>query len=222
LLSLLAGRSVSAGEPPPIEALLADADADSGALIFNQCTACHSAKSEEPNRIGPNLWGVVGRPVASAVNFAYSPALRGLEGEWNVVALNRYLYDPATYAPGTKMAFPGIKDDQQRANVIAHLHRLSETPLALARRTNRKGGESSADPFGSDWPQAPGRELTGRTCNACHSLAIVKQQGLSRTDWDEVLDWMVEEQGMVELDAQQRDQVLAYLALNFGVDRRNR
>ncbi len=82
------------------------------------------------------------------------------------------------------------------------------------------GAGNSKDPFGDDWPKGRGRELTGYLCNSCHSLAIVKQQGLSRGDWDELLDWMVEEQGMAELTDEQRDQVLDFLAANFGVDSR--
>ncbi len=73
------------------------------------------------------------------------------------------------------------------------------------------------DPFGGDWPAGPGRELSGYFCGTCHSLAIVKQQGLSRTDWDELLDWMVEEQGMANLDPVSRDQILTYLSRHFGI-----
>lgn len=73
------------------------------------------------------------------------------------------------------------------------------------------------DPFGNDWPAGPGRELTGAICGACHSLAIVKQQGLSQADWDELLDWMVEEQGMVQLEPAARTTILDYLATHFGI-----
>lgn len=76
------------------------------------------------------------------------------------------------------------------------------------------------DEFGADWPLGPGREDTGYLCGACHSLAIVKQQGLKREDWDELLDWMVEEQGMDELEAADRELILDYLAKNFNVDRK--
>lgn len=75
------------------------------------------------------------------------------------------------------------------------------------------------DEFGPDWPLGPGRDDTGYLCNACHSLAIVKQQGLKRSDWDELLDWMVEEQGMDELEAADREIILDYLGKNFNVDR---
>ena len=71
--------------------------------------------------------------------------------------------------------------------------------------------------FGDDWPAGPGREVTGALCGSCHSLAIVKQQGLSRSDWDEVLDWMVEEHGMVQLETTIRTNILDYLSGHFGI-----
>lgn len=92
--------------------------------------------------------------------------------------------------------------------------------------TQTAAGEASTtaidedDDFGPDWPLGPGRDDTGYLCGACHSLAIVKQQGLKRDDWDELLDWMVEEQGMDELEAADRKIILDYLETNFNVDRK--
>lgn len=76
--------------------------------------------------------------------------------------------------------------------------------------------DEEENPFGADWPQTEGWEETGYLCNACHSLAIVKQQGLSKERWDKLLDWMVEEQGMPELEPDERVVILDYLAQNFG------
>jgi cytochrome c len=77
-----------------------------------------------------------------------------------------------------------------------------------------------SDAFGSDWPDGEGRMLTGAACITCHSLAIVKQQGLSRKRWDELLDWMVEEQGMPEYDENTRTVILDYLERHFGIESR--
>ena len=82
----------------------------------------------------------------------------------------------------------------------------------------RRVGFLVIEATGADGAPA-GREDAGALCNACHSLAIVKQQGLSREVWDELLDWMVEEQGMPELERQERDLILGYLANNFGIDK---
>jgi cytochrome c len=154
--------------------------------------------------------------VASATGFDYSEALQSLEGNWNVEALDGFLYAPASHAPGTKMIYPGIKDDIQRINLIAYLHTLSDEPLALPAQA---AGDGGTDTFGNTWPAGPGRDLTGFTCSACHSLEIVKQQGLSRESWDDLLDWMVNKQGMTEPDTAQRAQILDYLATHFGLGR---
>ena len=80
--------------------------------------------------------------------------------------------------------------------------------------------QAVADEFGEDWPRTEGYEEVGYFCGACHSLAIVKQQGLSRAHWDELFDWMIEEQGMAELEPQERELFLDYLARHFNEDHR--
>jgi len=94
------------------------------------------------------------------------------------------------------------------------------TALSLSLGIAESVSPSEEDFFGADWPPGPGREETGYLCNSCHSLAIVKQQGLSREDWDELLDWMAEEQGMPELEGEERALILDYLAAGFSIDRR--
>ena len=76
------------------------------------------------------------------------------------------------------------------------------------------------DFFGEDWPRTEGYEEVGYFCGSCHSLAIVKQQGLSRPHWDELFDWMIEDQGMAELEPEQRELYLDYLARHFNEDHR--
>lgn len=76
------------------------------------------------------------------------------------------------------------------------------------------------DFFGEDWPRTEGYEDVGYFCGSCHSLAIVKQQGLSRSHWAELFDWMVEEQGMLELEPDERELYLDYLARHFNEDHR--
>ncbi len=93
------------------------------------------------------------------------------------------------------------------------------SPTQTAASENSAATIDEDDEFGPDWPLGPGRDDTGYLCSACHSLAIVKQQGLKRDDWDELLDWMVEEQGMDEIEAADREIILEYLATHFNVDR---
>ena len=85
---------------------------------------CHSFDKGGPNRIGPNLWGVVGRPVASQKGFVYSAAFLKKGGTWTEANIDTYLESPMKVVPGTKMAFGGVKNPKDRANLIAWLKTL--------------------------------------------------------------------------------------------------
>ncbi len=101
-------------------ALLAQADADKGARIFSKCKACHKVEDGN-NGVGPHLFGVVNRDIASVGGFGYSGALSDLQGNWTADALNGFLESPKSYATGTKMTFSGLKKPEDRANLIAYL-----------------------------------------------------------------------------------------------------
>lgn len=117
----------------PIATRLASADVAKGAEVFKQCTACHTINQGGASGIGPNLWGVVGKPHGHLAGFAYSDALKGVPGPWTFDALDAWLTSPRKYAPGTKMTFAGIADPQARANVIAYLNSQgSNLPLPAA------------------------------------------------------------------------------------------
>ncbi len=112
-------------------ALLAQADVEKGKKVAKKCKACHDVKQGGPNKVGPNLWGIVGASKASKDGFAYSGALGGLGGEWTYDALDAFLKRPKEYAPGTKMAFAGLKKPTDRANLIAYLRTLGDNPPPL-------------------------------------------------------------------------------------------
>jgi cytochrome c len=114
-----------------LAAMLASADPAAGEKIFHKCKACHTAEKGGPNRVGPNLWGIVGRPKASHEGFSYSSALSGLGGDWTYADLNAFLTKPRDYAPGTKMTFAGLKKPEDRADVITYLRTLSDSPKPL-------------------------------------------------------------------------------------------
>jgi cytochrome c len=105
--------------------LLAAADPARGERTAQVCAACHSFDQGGPNRVGPNLWGVVGRPVGSHAGFAYSAAVKGHGGAWTYEELDRYLTSPARDIPGNKMAFSGLRNPRDRANLLAYLASLS-------------------------------------------------------------------------------------------------
>jgi len=141
-------------EVAPIAPLLAKADMDEGAKVFKKCEACHNAEKGGPNKIGPNLYGVVGRPIASHPGFSYSSALKefskGGKETWTYDHLNHFIHGPREYVPGTAMTFPGVKKDQERADVIAYLHTLSDNPVPFpkpeeAAKDAAASGDKSGD-----------------------------------------------------------------------------
>lgn len=105
-------------------ALVDKGDASKGAVTFKKCSACHSNDNGGANKIGPNLWNVFEKDIASHEGYKYSAALVGLEGNWTLDHLNGWLHNPREYAKGNRMGFVGIKDDIERANVIAYLKTL--------------------------------------------------------------------------------------------------
>lgn len=119
---------------PPIEPLLASADVGAGQDATRACAACHSFEEGGPNKVGPNLWNVVGGPIAHLDNFNYSGTLQEMhdEGdEWTFEALNGFLAAPRDWAPGTTMSYAGVRNEQDRANIIAYMNSMSPDPLPL-------------------------------------------------------------------------------------------
>ncbi|MGE3622495.1 MAG: cytochrome c family protein [Bdellovibrionales bacterium] len=110
--------------PPPIGPLLEKASAEAGQKYARVCSTCHSVKQGDPAMIGPNLWAVAGAAHAHMADYAYSDAMKNSKGSWTDEELNEFLYNPRKHIPGTKMTFAGIKNDQDRANVIAWLKTL--------------------------------------------------------------------------------------------------
>lgn len=124
------------GEPEApaasIGLLLASADAEQGADDARKCGGCHTFNEGGANGTGPNLYGVVGRPIASHAGFQYSAEMVAHAAEvpaWTYEELNIFLTSPKDRVPKTKMVFPGVKDDAERANIIAYLSTLSASPV---------------------------------------------------------------------------------------------
>lgn len=118
-------------EVPPIAVRLASADAAAGQGQSRACAACHSFDQGGPNRVGPNLWDIVNRPLASVEGFNYSSALEEKGGQWTYEALEGFLAAPRDWAPGTSMSYAGLRSPENRADLIAWMRTLSESPAPL-------------------------------------------------------------------------------------------
>ena len=220
---------------------LATASPERGQKVFRVCSACHAIDAGAAHGVGPSLRAVLGRPVAAAEGYdRYSPAMRSYGGTWTPERLDRYLRQPAIEVEGTAMVFPGIPDADDRADLIAWLNLNSPPPVdfASSRATpedardtagaqDGDAGMAAAAPRPSLAPDfgvlvaAEGAEETHAYCTACHSERIVAQQGLTREDWEELLEQMVEENGMNPIEEPDLGRVLSYLAAHYGPDRPN-
>jgi cytochrome c len=110
--------------PVEIAEFMAAADVTAGQAFSKKCTACHSFDKGGPNKVGPALYGVIGRQVASLGGYAYSDALKGKGGAWSNQRMSEFLTKPKKWAKGTKMVYAGIKKPTDRANLIAYLNSL--------------------------------------------------------------------------------------------------
>lgn len=130
-----AGGGEAAAAETPIATLLASADPAAGEAVFKKCASCHTADKGGANKVGPNLFGVVERPVASHEGFSYSAAMKdfaqGGSVTWTYENLSHFLAAPKKFISGTAMGFAGIKKEDERANLIAYLRSLADTPVAL-------------------------------------------------------------------------------------------
>jgi len=120
------------GAAKPIAELLKTASPEKGQAVAKACAACHDMTSANANKVGPGLWNVVDRQIASHPGFTYSDALKAKSGEkWTYDHLSGFLHNPKGYVPGTKMTYAGIQRDDQRADLIAYLRSLSDNPQPL-------------------------------------------------------------------------------------------
>ena len=148
LESAASGEAAPAG-PEPILALLAKADVAKGEALAKACLACHDFSKGGPNKVGPNLYGIVNNKQAHKDDFAYSDVIKDMGakgGRWTYANLSHFLWKPAAYAKGTKMSFPGFKKPQDRADVIAYLRTLADAPAALPSQAEIDAEQPKEEP----------------------------------------------------------------------------
>jgi len=124
-------ESSANSESGNIMALFASTNAAEGAKIFKKCAACHSITEGGANKIGPALWGVLGRPAGSVPGYKYSKAMAAHGKNWSFEEMNGFLIKPKDWIKGTKMSFAGLKNVKERAAVILYMNENTNSPLPL-------------------------------------------------------------------------------------------
>ena len=127
------GEKKEAAQAEPLPVRLAKASVEKGQAAAKQCQACHTFEKGGPNRVGPNLYGIVGESRGEGRGFNFSAGMKSKGGKWSFEELDKFLKDPRGYVPGTAMTFAGLTNDQQRADVIGFLNTQSEHPQPLPK-----------------------------------------------------------------------------------------
>jgi cytochrome c len=147
------GGPVEAAPEVPLGVLLASASPERGEAAVRKCQSCHNFGEGEPNKQGPHLYGVVGRPEGSVPDFAYSDGMlaHNAAGDiWTYENINTFITKPSDYVPGTKMNFAGVRTPEERADILAYLQTLSAEPVPFPPADQPAPAEGNAEEVGSE------------------------------------------------------------------------
>lgn len=168
-------------EPVDVVSLIALASADGGARAARKCTACHSFDQGGANKVGPNLYDIVGAPKAAKDGFNYSDALAGFDGEWGYPELVAFLTNPRGYAPGTKMAYGGLKNPEELADLIAYMRQQTANPPPLPEPATDTDDAAEAAPMEADTAEAamvePETTASGGQAAVLQGLSLAEMAG---------------------------------------------
>ncbi len=163
--AVVASAPTPAAPIEPVLPLLAAADVAAGQKIAQKCAQCHSFGKGEAAKVGPNLWGIVNNKHGHMEGYAYSKAIASIDKPWGYEELNHFIANPKAYAPGTKMTFAGLPKVEDRAEVIAWLRTLADTPAPLPDQAaidaaKKEYEEAKAKPVAAAAPAAPAAPAT--------------------------------------------------------------
>jgi len=183
-----AGGAAEAELPPDWGTLLPTIDLAKGEAAFARCKTCHSIAEGGPNGTGPDLWGVVGRPVASHAGFAYSDAMKAhasVDATWSLDALDHFITAPQRYVSGTKMSFAGLRDTETRVALIAYLRSQGSTGYPIpapdpARQPGAAAPAAGAAPA-EGAPVAPGADEAAQASGGAAGQAPITGAGAQPT-----------------------------------------
>jgi cytochrome c len=140
------GTPSAPAQPENILPLLANADVAAGKKSFSKCLVCHTDEKGGPNKIGPNLWDVVGAKKQHRDDYQYSGALAKKGGTWTFQEISEFITKPSKFAPGTKMTFAGDSSAKDRANIIAYLRTQSDNPKPLPSASDAQPAQQQQQP----------------------------------------------------------------------------
>ncbi|MGI8723788.1 MAG: c-type cytochrome [Methyloceanibacter sp.] len=168
------GKGAAGGEEAALIAALATADAARGGDVSKKCAVCHGFDKGGPNMIGPNLYGVLGRDIASHEGYEYSAALQAKEGNWDYLSIDEMVHSPNIFAPGTKMAlFPGLPDIKQRADLLMFIRTKTDNPPPLPEAPAAAAAPEGGAPAGKE--AGKGEAAAGSPILALIATADAKQ-----------------------------------------------
>ncbi|NVD37331.1 cytochrome c family protein [Ensifer sp. HO-A22] len=158
-----AGAGAQEAAEVDIKPLLLKADVAAGETVFKKCASCHTVDKGGANKVGPNLWGLVNRPIASHEGFSYSAGMKtfseGGKVVWDYDHLSFFIEAPKKHVPGTAMGFAGVKKPDERANLIAYLREHADTPAAMPDAAAAEAAPAAAAEGAAEKPaEAPAAE----------------------------------------------------------------